>query len=409
MYYDTARPRRMTGLDAEWRMKRRSSRRRVRLIVVAVIALVILGLSSRIHTAYLATLVLAESATPEVDGPIAKLRPDPVIERVTFEASGRLIVADLYRPPSGDPHPGIVLSHGVAERGKDDPRLVNFADAMARAGFVALVPQFVNMKDFRVRPSDVGELVASYEYLASRRDVEPERVGLFGFSYAGGLSVLAAADPEIADRVRFCFILGGYYDLENVLIYMTTGMFERGRGWEYLRPRNSGRWAFLLNSSDLIEDSDDRVLLERLARRKLDDPEADVSDIVSGLGEEGGRAYSLIVNEDPDRARELIEGLSPRVRQYLSELTLRGRIERLRAKLIIGHGRDDDLIPYTESLLLAEGAPEGAPVHLELLNSFHHVDLELGEGEGLKGLLATLAEIGRLYSITYDLLAQGHV
>jgi len=396
-------------VDSDVRMRRRSGSRRLRLIAVAAVALVVLGLSSRIHTAYLAALVLAESATPEADGPIADLRPDPVVESVTFEASGKTILADLYRPPSGGPHPGIVLSHGVAELGKDDPRLVNFADAMARAGFAALVPQFVNMKGFRVRPSDVRELVASYEYLAARRDVEPERIGFFGFSYAGGLSVLAAADPGIAGRAKFCFILGGYYDLENVLIYMTTGMFERAGGWEYLRPRNSGRWAFLLNSSDLIENPDDRVLLERLARRRLDDPESDVADIVSELGEEGERAYSLMVNEDPDRARELIKGLSPRVRQYLSELTLRGRIEGLRAKLIIGHGRDDDLIPYTESLLLAEGVPEGTPVHLEVLNSFHHVDLELGEGEGLRGLLATLAEIGRLYSITYDLLAQGHV
>ncbi|MFH1501972.1 MAG: hypothetical protein ABIG03_02880 [Candidatus Eisenbacteria bacterium] len=386
-----------------------SGRRRLRLLAVAVMALLLLGLSSRIHTAYLAALVLVESATPEVDGPIAGARPDPVIEDVTFDAAGTTMRADLYRPPGGGPHPGIVLSHGVAARGKDDPRLVNFADALARAGYVALAPQFVNMKEFRVRPSDIHELVASYEYLEGRPDVDPDRVGLFGFSYAGGLSVLAAADPRIAERARFCFLLGGYYDLRSVVTYMTTGMYERDGEWVHLEPRNSGRWAFLLNSSDLIEDDGDRETIASLARRKLDDPEADVSELTAMLGEEGRGVYALMVNEDPARTRDLIDGMSERIQSYFDELTLAGRIDGLEARLIIGHGRDDDLIPYTESLKLAENVPEGTAVHLAILESFHHVDLELGKGEGVGAFLSSVAEVWRLFSITYDLLAQGLV
>ncbi len=179
-----------------------------------------MGLSSRLHTAYLSALVLAESATPEVDGPISERLPDPDVESVSFASPDGTMLADLYLPRDGhDRHAGIVLSHGVAARGKDDPRLVNFADALARAGYAALVPDFVNMRDFRVRPSDIDELVASYEYLESRPDIDASRIGLFGFSYAGGLSVLAASDPRIADRVRFCFLLGGYYDLVSVVTY----------------------------------------------------------------------------------------------------------------------------------------------------------------------------------------------
>jgi acetyl esterase/lipase len=265
------------------------------------------------------------------------------------------------------------------------------------------------MREFRVRPSDIDELVTSYEFLETRPDIDAERIGLFGFSYAGGLSVLAAADPRIADRARFCFLLGGYYDLESVLIYMTTGMYESEGEWAYLEPRNSGRWAFLLNSSDLIEDAADRALLEELAERKLDDPNADVSDIVPALGSEGTLVYTLMVNDDPERARSLIGRLNPRVRAYLSDLSLEGKLEGLNARLIIGHGRDDDLIPYTESLLLAEKAPESTPVHIEILDSFHHVDLKLGSDGGLGGFFGSLAEVLRLYSITYDLLSQGLV
>jgi dienelactone hydrolase len=382
-------------------------RRRARLITLAAVAIVLLGLSSRIHVAYLTALVLAESATPLVDGPIATRRADPIVEPVTFRAGAKTIVADVYRPTGEGPHPGIVLNHGVADLGKDDPRLVNFADAVARAGYVALVPEFENLKGFRVRPSDVDEVIAAFEYLAGHPDVDPERVGLFGFSYAGGLAVLAASDARIADRVRFCFLLGGYYDLENVVTYMTTGMYREDGGWEYLEPRNSGRWAFLINSADLIENEADREALVEIANARWDDPGAEVAALVESLGEEGRQAYDLMVNEDPELTRPLIEGLSPRVREYFEALTLEGQIDRLRAHLIIGHGRDDNLIPYTESLLLAENIPEGASVHLAILESFQHVDLELGGGEGIGAFFASVAEVGRLFSITYDLLAQG--
>jgi len=382
-------------------------RRRARLITVAAVAIVLLGLSSRIHVAYLTALVLAESATPLVDGPIATRRPDPTVEPVTFRAGTKAIVADVYRPAGEGPHPGIVLNHGVADLGKDDPRLVNFADAVARAGYVALVPEFENLKGFRVRPSDVDEVIAAYEYLAGRPDVKPDRVGLFGFSYAGGLAVLAASDPRIADRVRFCFLLGSYYDLENVVTYMTSGMYRSDGRWAYLEPRNSGRWAFLINSADLIEDEGDREALVEIARAKWDDPGAEVGALVESLGEEGRRAYDLMVNDDPDGTRPLIEGLSPRVREYFDALSLEGKIDRLEAHLIVGHGRDDNLIPYTESLLLAENVPPAASVHLAILESFQHVDLELGEGEGIGAFFGSVAEIGRLFSITYDLLAQG--
>ena len=132
--------------------------------------------------------------------------------------------------------------------------------------------------------------------------------------------------------------------------------------------------------------------------------DGEVRALVESLGEEGRRAYDLMVNDDPDRTRTLIEGLSPRVREYFEALTLAGQIERLRAHLIIGHGRADDLIPYTESLLLADNVPSAASVHLAILESFQHVDLKLGEGEGVGAFFASVAEVGRLFSITYDLL-----
>ena len=383
-------------------------RTRFRLMVwVVLVAIALLAMGPRLRVAYLTTLLLLEVPTPETDGPISRRLADPNVTRVTFEAAGRTMVADVYRPASGSRHPGIVLNHGVAAGGMNDLRLINFADALARAGYVALVPEFINLKEFRVRPSDVDEVVGSYEYLERRLDVDAERVGLFGFSYAGGLAVLAANDPRIAERVRFCFLLGSYYDLRSIVTYATTGYYREGDEWVYMEPRHTGKWAFLRNSLELIEDDTDRRLLTRIANSKLEDDRSDVSASADSLGEEGAKLYELMVNEDPAAAAGIIDDLSPGILEYFDALSLPGNIDNVTARLIIAHGRDDNLMPYTESILLTENAPPGATVQLRILESFQHVDLEFSWEGGPAGWVATLAELGRVYSVAHALLAQG--
>ena len=385
--------------------------RRSRLLVCAVLVAVgLLALGPRMRVAYLTTLLLLELPTPETDGPIARRLPDPQIERVTFEGAGRAMIADVYRPALGSRRsrrPGIVLNHGVAAGGMNDLRLTNFADALARAGYVALVPEFINLKEFRVRPSDVDEMVGSYEYLERLPDVNPDRVGFFGFSYAGGLAVLAANDPRISERVRFCFLLGTYYDLRSIVTYATTGYYLEDGEWVYMKPRHTGKWAVLRNSLRLVGDDTDRRLLARIANSKLEDDTCDVSASADSLGEEGALLYELMMNGDPDAAAGIIDRLSPRILGYFDELSMPGNMENVTARLIIVHGRDDNLMPYTESILLAENAPPKAIAELRILESIQHVDLEFSWEGGPAGWAATLAEIGRVYSLMYAVLAEG--
>jgi len=289
------------------------------LVCVVLVAIALLALGPRVRVAYLATFLLLELPTPETNGPIASRMPDPQIERVTFEASGRTMIADVYRPAAGSQdsrHPGIVLNHGVAAGGMNDLRLTNFADALARAGYVALVPEFINLKEFHVQLSDVGEMVGSYEYLERLPYVDPDRVGFFGFSYAGGLAVLAANDPRISERVRFCFLLGSYYDIRSIITYATTGYYREDGEWVYMEPRHTGKWAFLRNSLELARDATDRRLLTRIANSKLKDETCDVSASADSLGEEGAKLYELMMSGDPDAAGRIIDSLSPRILSF---------------------------------------------------------------------------------------------
>jgi pimeloyl-ACP methyl ester carboxylesterase len=72
------------------------------------------------------------------------------------------------------------------------------------------------------------------------------------------------------------------------------------------------------------------------------------------------------------------------IRRQLRQLDLKSQdLRRLTAPLIIVHGRDDRVIPYSESLKLAEAA--GARAELFLIEHFAHVDAgATGFGDSLR-------------------------
>src|SRR6185369_6584439 len=56
------------------------------------------------------------------------------------------------------------------------------------------------------------------------------RVGVMGMSFAGGLSLLAAADPRFASDIGFVVAIGAHDDLERVLRFFATNEIAQPDG-----------------------------------------------------------------------------------------------------------------------------------------------------------------------------------
>src|SRR5688572_7079275 len=119
-------------------------------------------------------------------------------EEVTIPGATAKIRARLYYRSDQPRGPGLVVAHGVHYQGIDERRLVPFARSLAQQGLVVLTPEIADLADYRITASGVGVIRDAVGYLASRTDhVTRERVGVLGFSFAGGLALVAAAQPEL--------------------------------------------------------------------------------------------------------------------------------------------------------------------------------------------------------------------
>jgi hypothetical protein len=204
--------------------------------------------------------------------------------------------------------------------------------------------------------------------------------------------------------VRFVVSFGGYYDLKNVLSFIATGYFEF-RGKRYFRkPQEYGKWVFLANNLDWVESPEDRTVLRKILKLKLRDENAPIDSFLSRLGGEGRNVLNLLSHADPSQTESFIQELPPAIRSSMADLSVSPGLKDLRAHLILAHGEDDDLIPFTETLRLAQAAPQSEKVYLRILKAFSHIDPEQKPLSPGNLFSFYLPEGWKLFLLTYRLL-----
>ena len=323
-----------------------------------------------------ATWVLKDLGAGTGPSRLKEQTPVPARSPIDYQVQGRGHQGDLYLPGEA-PLAGIVLVPGAAVHGRDDPRLVAFATTLARSRFLVLVPDIPNLRALKVQAKDSQYVADAFSHLVSRTELPDQgRAGIGAFSYAVGPAVLAALDPGIRERVDFVLGVGGYHDLQQVVTFFTTGYFRKDGQWQYLEPNRYGKWVFVSGNTDRLADPVDRSAFRRMADRMVEDPQAAIDDLIDQLTPEGQSLLDLLQNRDPARSPALLARLPSGIRAELVALNLATRdLSLLKAHLILVHGTDDQIIPYTESLALAAAVPPGQS-ELILIDGLAHVDTQ---------------------------------
>ena len=215
----------------------------------------------------------------------------------------------------------LVLVHGYAPGGKDEPRVQWAAALLARAGYDVAVPTIPGLTRGRLRPDDVTPVVAT---LAAR----PAPTVVVAVSVGAGPALLAAADDAVRDRVGVLLSLGGYASAAELLRFFLTGEYAWGDVRGRVRHEPAVVRGFLEANADLL----DVPAREALA--------------------------------DPGRAGAFLTAPSPAVASLLAALSPERVAPRIRARLVLVHGLDDRAVPYTETLRLAAARPQRTRVIL---------------------------------------------
>ena len=306
-----------------------------------------------------AAAFLGEFLTDGAQRPLSLLTDTPV--RSALAVSGANV--DRYTLGDEDGRVPLVLVHGLAPDGKADVRLSQAAALLARAGFDVAVPTIPGLTRLRLRPEDREAVVATIT-ARSAPSLVPAPTVIVGVSVGAGVALLAAADERARNHVQLVLSLGGYASARELVRYYLTGDFGAGdiRGHRAHDPALVAM--FVDANADLLDPSARRVLA------------AGPGDVARALG-----------------------ALSPELSRVLDTLSPGGALHRVRADVVLVHGRDDVAVPFTESVALQAARPERT--RLVLVGIVGHV-----EAADRFGLAAGLRDLAALWSVVYGLVSR---
>jgi len=313
----------------------------------------------------------------------------------------------------------VLLVPGLHPAGIDEPRFVHFARQLASNGMTVVTPDIPELSRFEMSPALTDTIELAAAWLASDPELAPaHRIGLFGISFSGGLAIVAAGRPSLADRVSHVFSLGGHDDLPRVLRYLCTGQEPIPSGQARIAldasgaaraggtgggeqpftrtPHEYGAAVLLLGAADRVVPPAQAEALREAVRQYLQSS--------ATAGSVDGNAPSLDalnarIIKMPEPSRTLMRYLTGRDVVHLGARLLPyvngvasapalsvSKSPKPSAPVFLLHGADDNLVPSIESEYLAQDLRGHAPVRVLLsgLVSLAEADRPIRIGDTLQ-------------------------
>jgi dienelactone hydrolase len=340
-----------------------------RLVVIVLVALVLLvgATAARPYARALSLIVRAADMGGSVEAfANDRARPVTIDPQRTIPTRHGEVPARLYRP-DGQLTRTVLLVPGIHAMGIDEPRLTALAKDLAGSGVGVMTMALPDLQRYEITARATDQIEDAVAWLTDRAELAPDRrVGMVGISFAGGMSIVAAARPAIRDRVAFVLSFGGHGDLVRVTRYLCTGEAPHVEGIEIHPPHDYGV----------------AVVLYGVAPRVV--PPEQVEPLREGIRTFLWASQLTLVNQKQAdeafaRAREIAKSLPAPASTYLAHVNDRN-VRALGAVLVphiaalssnqaisperapsapaapvyLLHGAGDTVIPPVESALLGE-------------------------------------------------------
>jgi dienelactone hydrolase len=374
------------------------------LLLIALIAAALLAPSACGHVRSASLVVRAAGMHGWWADPLADWQTvDYTTEDTALQVRAGRIRARLYRPATIRTRT-VLLTGGVHAKGIDEPRLTKFATDLARGGTTVVTAEVPDLLRYRITPALTDAIEDAAVWVASQPALAPDgKIALYGISFAGGLSISAAGRPSLRDHVAAVLSFGGHGSLTRVARYLCTGELP---DHTIHKPHDYGVVVMLVNLADQVVPPEQveplrAAILSFMTASHLDMIDkpaaalefAHAREMARALSEPA-RTYMGYVNDRDVPA--LGKLLLPHITLFENDTALSPELTPgITAPVFLIHGTDDNVVPASESRMLAEHLSRQVPVQLLITPLITHAEVDRDAG---------VIDIWRLIRFWYALL-----
>jgi dienelactone hydrolase len=306
---------------------------------------------------------------------IGKLVTLPVrTEEVNFATEAGVVRGRLYLPDRQPDAPGLVVLHGVHHLGIDEPRLVNFARAMASCGLQVLTPELPGIKDYHVDLGSVRVIEASARWFAGRTGGP---VGVLGLSFSGGLALVAAGNPVYQKDFKFVFAVGSQDEMTHVATFYLTGQEVRPDGTtERLTPHEYGPLVLEYEHLEDFVPLEDEEAIRPVLREHLYENSGAEELAEARLNPRQKAEAAGLMNSGSAETKAKLAASDQKHAKEMEELSPQGLLPTMTTPVYLLHGQADNIIPAAETLWMAKELPRATLREVLVSPVLSHVNLD---------------------------------
>ena len=332
----------------------------------------------------------------------AYVTPPPRVEDGVEPISPLGMRVTWWIPGWGSLHPAVMLVNGATDKGNDDPETRRLGEALARAGYLVMLPEFPFIKAGRLERDATTILDAAFARAIARPETKGMAVGAFGFSVGGGMLLAAASRPGALSGASYIGALGAYFDLDTYLASVLSLTQRRAGVLEAWDADAEVRLRLPVAAAEAIADLNDRdrITSELRATGGRLNGEPPI-----GIGPEAAALWRALTATDYDIALERLRVLPPSLREVFNSLSPRTTWPALRPPVFWLHDVGDRFEPVSEAETAASTAHAGSTRFQRTALLSHAA--ALGAGAKEKGLDFWVPELSGLLLFAASALGAG--
>lgn len=352
-------------------------------VALVLLLVVIVGWPS--VKAHLQAAAILERVAAQPEPRFLRIFTDDTVstENTQIRTSAGTIRARVYLPVNHPNAQGLIILHGMHHLGIDEPRLIAFSRTMAASGLRVLTPELPDIKDYHVDSDSILAIGESAKWFALETG---KPVGLMGLSFAGGMALVAASEPDYASSVKYVFAVGSQEEMSRVVRYYQTGEDVRpDRSEERLRPNEYGSLVLEYEHlGDFVAEPQDLEPIRAVLRAHLYEDRMAEQRAMAALNNKQRAEASQLLDTTLQTTKTALIASEAKHVDEMKAFSPHGKIGSLRVPVFLLHGEGDNVIPAAETLWLARDLPKQTLKAVLVSPILSHVDVDAAHPIGAR-------------------------
>ncbi|MDZ4668764.1 MAG: hypothetical protein SGJ00_12915 [bacterium] len=281
----------------------------------------------------------------------------------------------LYTPSQNEK--GLIISFtGFSITGYLDKRMVAVNNAFMKMGYRVITAQIKTIDALLIDPQGIDEVKELINSVVADPILNPHkfRPAVFAPSFTAGIAALAIAEMPKNTVSSLC-LLGSFSDFESTIEFAVSNEKNVDDYGMHILMKNFLKYE--IGSNPKL----DEIVHTALEDNGLKRPIPLLPSVLAQADPETIDLYNRLRNDSAFRREMILKALNkiPNSAIWKNRFDLSKHAHKITCPVTIIHGKDDNVIPSSQSVLLCSLISENNKrVHLELSDILDHGDLKFG-------------------------------